>query len=325
MLKLSLQLDLTPDDRAKMLAMLSDIGDVRRAQGNRAANQVLLDRLSLALVPERDEDFYSLALHYHLGQVYAHLGMAKEAAEHFERSQTLPHAGEALVYSEQLAESLALREQQVARLHIPSILIASMPRAASASLTQSLSATLDIPILRPSAGYFPEPILVPRWLRLFMSGGAVSHDHFVASAFNLDAMASIGIKSVFVLVRDPRAAAASLQKIFGLHGDHDADTVFDTLLSQYVSWLEGWCSGAARGTISVRWIRYSDFVSDPATTIRSILSHFQTAHCIAPVIRAENLGAGDDNAWRKVISRHLASRWWPRIPQAAKDLLSLTP
>jgi len=330
MLSLSLARPRVHAAHADFLDLLADVREIRSRRGARAANQRLLDGVGLVLRSERDEAFYSAALDYHLGQLCTALGIYEDAAAYFERSQTLPHDGEPLVYSEQVAVSLELRERQVAALHIPSILISCMPRAASASLTQTLSATLGIPVLRPSTGYYPFSILVPRWLRLFMSGGAVSHDHFGPSEFNLRTLRRAEVKSLFVLGRDPRAAAWSLHTFSGrrhvlkLSGMIPEDE-FLSGTGEYADWLDRWCAVAEAGEFELRWIRSRDFMRDPAGTIRSILSYFPDVPEHEPAIVKANMVTGDDDAWRSHISADYASRCWEIIPPRVRELLSLEP
>ena len=154
---------------------------------------------------EIGDAYYGEALDYHLGTLYAHIGEASLAAEHLARSNSLPTGGGDLLFADQVREGMALRSLQEAAKQrgIPSILISSMPRAASASLVQSIVTTLDIPILRFSAGKFANYVVIPRWLSLFLQGGAVAHDHFGATPFNLRALEDCDVKDVFVLIDRP--------------------------------------------------------------------------------------------------------------------------
>jgi hypothetical protein len=75
--------------------------------------------------------------------------------------------------------------------------------------TYTLARALDVPVLHISAGSFPNHFLVPSWLDMFLEGGAITQDHFAANDFNLGVLQGRGSRDIFVLIRDPRAAARS--------------------------------------------------------------------------------------------------------------------
>ena len=196
------------DDRhlAAVRQVIAEVLEIQRGTGNRAANQILFDKIGLNIWDALDEGYCAEALEYHLGLLYAHIGEPEEAAAHMARSGTFAGAGGYRIFSDHQSGALELRRQQEAALQrgIPSLVIASMPRSASASLTQTLATALDIPIMRVSCGRYPNSYLIPRWLlNEFSRGGAVLHDHFGALPYNLAALRESGVCDVFV--RCPRS------------------------------------------------------------------------------------------------------------------------
>ena len=190
------------------------VAQVRGTHGNRVAVEMLLNGVGMIPTAVRNEPYYGEMLDYQLGLLLAHLGQADAAAGLIRRSGTLPHSGGNGLFPDVIAEGLELQVQaaQAAARGMPPILIAAMPGAGSASLTQSIAATLAMPIVRLSAGDFPDYITMPSWLERFSVGGALTHDHFGATPFNLGVLEAVGWKEVFVLIRDPRAAAAALAR-----------------------------------------------------------------------------------------------------------------
>lgn len=226
---------------------------VQSQQSNRAANQLIIDTIGVLVRVEKDESYCEEALAYHLGLLYAHIGDWQLAAQYFERSGTHPGGGGNLLFSDHQYESQALRHQQEAakKRGIPSVVIASMPRSGSASLVQTIAATLGIPTMRASCGQFPQFQLVPRWFHAASSGGAAFHDHFHASAENLELIRGGGITKLFVRVRDPRAAACSNTLLdWRTYGDGAgqigfAERVLNVCKRRLIPWLETRIKGSS--------------------------------------------------------------------------------
>jgi hypothetical protein len=326
---------------ARMRQTIESVLDTRSLRGNRAGNQAILDAIGVRVQFERDEAYCQEALDYHLGLLYAYLGDTDVAADHFNRSGTHPGTGGNQLFSDHLYESLALRrhQDQAKERAIPSILIASMPRSASASLIQTIAAALDIPVMRASCGRFPNFLLVPRWFDSAASGGAVLHDHFGANPFNLKILRGGGIHDLFVRIRDPRAAACSSVNLDRrAHDDDDRAAFEERVVTRYqtafIPWLEGWIDIATspEAGLRIEWLRYGASHDEISATARSVVAKLATrypelepyaAKVIAPV-RA-NFVIGDDESWRRQISRQGQERMWQATPDAVKDLLALRP
>jgi hypothetical protein len=107
---------------------------VRATYGNRVASQVLIEGIGLVASTVRNESYHGAALDYNLGVLYAHLNQPEKAAIHFQSAGSPPHSGGNLLFSDQVAETLRLRDQQMLAVSrgLPPILISSMPRSASA-------------------------------------------------------------------------------------------------------------------------------------------------------------------------------------------------
>lgn len=316
--------------------------NARNHAGNRAANQVVIDALGVLVRPERDEAYCQEALDYHLGLLYAFIGSSERAAQHIERSGTHPGGGGNLLFPDHQQQSLEFRRRQEEAKHrgVPSIIIASMPRSGSASLTQTLSSVLDAPIMRASAGPFPHYILIPRWLWSAASGGAILHDHFEASPFNLGLLRDMrNFEAVFIRVRDPRAAVCSSVALEELTIGNPGGAAFEervlrSYTSSFIPWLEGWLAAAdAANPFEIVWLRQPTDDAGIASAARTILERFGDLCREAQQqldlsghsrVRA-NIVTGRKDAWRESLSQTTQRRLWATTPDSVRNLLALDP
>jgi hypothetical protein len=245
-----------------------------------------------------------------------------------------------MLFESQVAESLLLHQHQwkAAARAMPSILLASMPRAGSVSLTQSIAVALDAPVMRISAGHFPDYVLVPTWLNSFSPGGAVAHDHFGASPFNLQILKNAGWREVFVLIRDPRASAASsVRHELPVANRPDAaeeleHRIVELALNSYIPWLHEWVAAQAMPELRLHWIKYRDSTGDMSGTVRRVLEVLRADHPALDPLLAKpvpevtgNFVHGDDDAWRSLVGTEGRGRLWDAISPQAAELLGLQP
>lgn len=311
---------------------------VRDAKGSRLANQFLMDGVGLIVNSTLNESYHAQALDYHLGLVYAHLNQPELAVEHIARSTVLPGTGGNPIFSEHVAESLRLHADQssAAARGIPSILIASMPRSGSVSLTQSIAASLGVAVMRVSVGAFPNYLLVPRWVDAFSPGGAVAHDHFSASPFNLRTLNEAGIREVFVLARDPRASAASSVQLEISHSrqsypaEHVERRIVDLALSAFIPWLERWVEASRIGQPRVHWLKYKETTTDMAAAVRRVLQVYRSDHAAVEAILESrvqtvtgNFVQGNDEAWRSLVGPCAQRRLSAEMSAEAVKLLGI--
>jgi hypothetical protein len=313
---------------------------LREAKGSRIANEFLLNGIGLRLNQSLDDNYYREALDYHLGLLFAHLRQPELAAEHIAHANVLPASGGDLVFSGQVEQSLRLYEHQsrAAARGIPSILIASMPRAGSVSLTQSLAATLDAPVIRISAGHFPDYSLIPSWLNSFSPGGAIAHDHFGASPFNLRVLREAGWRDVFVLARDPRASAASLiqLEISKMGQSYPAeileDRIVETALTCCIPWIRSWLAAQAAPDMRLHWIKYQEATRDMVGAVKRVLDILRPVYPVLGELLdgqiqevTGNFRRGEDEAWRSMVGVAGQRRLWEAISTEAAELLDLQP
>ncbi len=337
-------LNLMPDLVAARFGELSSLVDVanaiREAKGNRFATDFLIKSIGLRINEDRNEEYYGEAFDYHMGLLLAHLGQEEEAVQRLTRSGVLPTGIDDAMFAFAVPESLRLhaRQLEAAASGVPPILIASMPHAGSASLTQSLAASLDAPILHLSVGHFPRYILVPGWLNLFSRGGAVVHDHFAASPFNLRVLNEANWSDLVVLIRDPRACAASwVRKQIArasqtYPGEIIERRIVDTALNSFIPWLHGWIDAQQAPALRLHWIKFKETTIDMGAAVRGLLERYRPDHPALEAVIAESVQEvrahffrGDDDAWRENVGNAARRRLWDAMSPQAIELLELEP
>jgi hypothetical protein len=306
--------------------------------GARASVAALLAAVGVRPHP-RDDAYFAEALAFHLAQVCAHLQKVEEMANYVARSRTLPADGGNFLFSEHVDRSLRLHQRREAARErgLPTFMIAAMPRAASASLTQTLAQSLAMPLLRISLGAFPHYALAPSWLNAVSPGGAVLHDHFGATPENLAVLRAAGVREVFVLVRDPRAAAASYVKWIdstgvGPVGESPEALALSAFQHGYLPWLQAWIAASNRSDLHVRWIHSRQVSRDFAGVWRDLLSAHAPLYPaltpfldVAPAPVRANFVQGDDDRWRTLVGESTRQDMWAALSPAAIELLELEP
>lgn len=312
---------------------------VQNQFGSRDATEHLVKQLGIGTVRERDQSYFTEALHYHLGLLYGHAGEPALMADHLARSRTMPGPYDAALFSDHVTSSHFTNQHQLRAIRrgLPTILLACMPRSASGMLVHTLAHVFDIPVLHLSVGRFPDFLFVPSWLDMFLEGGAINHDHFGPGDFNLGVLAGRTTRDLFVLVRDPRAAARS-HIHFAPPRMSAAETSLEALieaacLTKFIPWLQGWIdlSNDPPPAMRIHWLTYREVCQDPAAAVRRIVGILQSDHpALAPFRHCQSVpeilihrGAGDDEAWRAEVGPAASQRLWSACTPEIKELLSL--
>lgn len=312
-------------DAAEVAAGLVKEAQKLAGSSNRLAVEFLVDSIGVIVSQTRNEAYLADALNYMCAQLFAHANMPEEAAKAIAASHLLPGSGGDALFHDAVAESLALARAQDEAISrgVPALVLASMPRSASATLTQTLAQITRAPLFRVSLGWFPNYGIVPAWLQRFLRGGGILHDHFGASDFNLEVLRDFGVQRVNLLVRDPRAAAASyVNWVFGARATEG--DLASTYAQRYIPWLRDWLVADQRGQIAIGWIRSADVTSGPDSR-RAVLSSIlgDAAHIGDAKLVVANFSKGDPDAWRACASRDLQKKMWDLLPAEIIERLDL--
>jgi hypothetical protein len=312
---------------------------IERGRGSRQANDFVLNHIGIRSSPDNDQDYFAEALRYHLGLLYAHAADAVEMAQQLRQSHTMPTGESDLLFSDHVNLSYVLRARQLAAMKrgVPPILIACMPRSASATLTYTLARALDVPVLHISAGSFPNHFLVPSWLNMFLEGGAITQDHFAANDFNLGVLRGRGRRDIFVLIRDPRAAARSqvhhLARGRDGNGEPLARRIERQCTENFIPWLQAWidCANDEKLPFRIHWLTFGEVCRDPGAILRKIagvlgadnktIAAFAYAHSLQE--ERMHFVDGHDDAWRREVGSSSRDLLWQACTAEMKTMLDL--
>ena len=118
---------------------------------------------------------------FYAGSVLQAQGDIRGAAMYFERAGLSPGLDEDFnAYEVYLVRRQKLLAEQFAAVKsgIPSVVLTSLPRSASAFITNFSSHFLGVPSGRMSISMFPDFQIVPLWAGRVSRGGIINHEHF---------------------------------------------------------------------------------------------------------------------------------------------------
>jgi hypothetical protein len=313
---------------------------IKKESGSREAIEYLIGKLGLEVSSDLDETYLGEAINYHLGSLFAYASEPEKMAEHISLSHTMPGPDDDLLFSDHVNASRLTNYQQRRGIErrMPPILVSCMPRSASATFTHILGKVFDIPVLHLSMGRFPKYFLAPSWLDMFLEGGAVTQDHFGANDFNIGVLSARGERDVFVLIRDPRAAARSWVHYTGAGAESDQSLearIEQTCLLQFIPWLQNWIDRSKSSSVPLRihWITFREIREDPAAALRKLVGVLQQNYpslsayadrLDVPDIRIHYV-TGDDEAWRMEVGEAAQRRLWSACTPEIRSLLTLSP
>ena len=193
------------------------------------------------------------------------------------------------------ADAFETRRQASAAHHRSTLVLASMPKAASETVWHRLAIGLGMAQGHVSLGLFPHCRLLPR--RLEAGAGVMAKEHIGPAPFNLAALQAAGVDRVFVHVRDPRQALLSwahfvrddvgrrlngplwrttVPPVSVLQGPMAAliDWCIDHYLPHLVAFIDGWTAVRDRADAPVRVeiVTFEAFVADHAAYLRRALA-----------------------------------------------------
>jgi hypothetical protein len=312
---------------------------IKTDNGSLAAVRFLVDQVGTEFLLDRDESYYAEALEFHLGLLEAYSGRPETMAEHIQRSHSMPGPEDDRLYSDHAAISAITRQHQLHAIKngIPAILMACMPRSASATLTHSLANMLDAPVLHISIGRFPDYFIAPSWLDMFLEGGAVTQDHFMPNDFNAGVLKGREPRDIFVTIRDPRAAARSWVHWLARWGSTGTASIEERIerecTENFLPWLQSWIDRTHDRSFPhrIHFIKFAEIAADLKGTVDRIARMAQRGASASNLDRAQfkevkiHFKQGDDDAWRREVSEGTAKKLWTACSPGIRELLQLRP
>lgn len=310
-------------------------------QGSRAANDLFISRVPVHSLPIYNDAYYRDVFDYNIGMLLYSLGEVEVAAKMIDDINLLPSSGAAQMFSDQQFEALQLFDWQMRALkkNCPAFLITALPKSGSASLAHQISDMLDIPIMRVSLGQSPRMPLVRSWLRSFIRGGAVSHDHFEASNYNLAILKELGVDRVIVQTRDPRSAAWSLMKMKERYCTLEVSpAIYDQIIEicrVNAFWLAGWIEAErAMRELKITWVHYEELSAGMLPLVERLFEPHGYIPCVSDALiemkrkgteaASQNLGDKKEDAWREYLPEEMKNQMWEVISPEVRDFLKLS-
>jgi len=243
-----------------------------------------------------------------------------------------------LLYPDRAAMGARLRrrQQQAIAVGAPSALITSMPKSASAFVSNAFADLHGVPVFRVSC---QGSWVFQGWAEQLKAGGAVTHEHYPASNGNVECLVDAGVKRVFVQVRDPRATLWSLyhhgiERIHVVSNSAHPDAMMVDWYKSALRWLVSWKTAAEQAALDVHFIHYDDVRLHPARTLAQIGALSGSAMTEEEVERhldaragsgkPENLRLGDPDDWRRNMPQRLQDEIWDKTPEEVRTFLGLS-
>lgn len=299
---------------------------------------------------EVNQDFELAEEHYRLALQLSAPEQIDEAVSHIEATGIGPlpdGAKPTFIEHLRFATEFTKAQAEGLRRGVPSFVIAALGKSASASLTQTISQVLNIPIGNLSWSNFGrEGRIVPMFARLIARGGAVTHEHYSATPDNLATLERAGVRRLYAHVRDPRQALISYihherwkqagkrpeyfdrdhydQKLT----DEEITSAINGIYQVMVRWIGDWVAAADDGScpIDVKVDSFERMTRERDGFYADLFKHFgveTTAEEVSGLIGSAEVRAnyrrGVSGEWHDVLAAHDRARVSNMLPADLKD------
>lgn len=283
----------------------------------------MLEVFSVEIGLQSPPAYFKAYAAYYLASILADRGDFKRAIQFADMIDFDPPNGDALLPNDlrQSGRLLRIRQDLAVAKGRPGAAIVSLVRSASASLTNTIASSFEIPIFKMSVGNAMQSVVVPGWAAQLARGGAVTHEHFRAIPINLEALRKAGVRALWVQVRDPRDAAFSLVQMRAAQPlvRQPSSAAFVDDCRTLANWIDEWIAAREKSGIDISFITFANVCGDLARTMTRIFRGQQPNRFITQTV---NFRHGTGGEWRALdaVSRQRA---WDAIPAGVKNLLGL--
>ena len=225
---------------------------------------------------------------------------------------------------------------------IPSLHIIALQKSASSFITSVLAQGLDIPACTTSLLH---AMIVPSWLRCFLRGGAVTHEHTFPFRANIALLRTYSaqviihvrnLKQVIVssahfykkyLKESVKSNLTDIQKwLLEAEFSEFIDFFIEIIGPYYGKWISGWLKAHKEKAIDMKFTSYEDFVNNGDLFFEKITGRFslsseatkrlkktkQELTCQQGMYNIRNMQADE---WREVLTRKQQQRVDELIPR----------
>lgn len=216
---------------------------------------------------------------------------------------------------------------------IPSIFIVSLPKSASATVTNGLRELLRLASVSLKWSERMRRHLVAN----FMRGGCITHGHYIPDEANLSIIRNSALHTLFLQIRDPRQAAWSMHhhlrrtQASGESSDVGMEAEVLRHFERWCDWLKAWSAFARdpESDCEVHLIQYDDVRTDLGAVLMQVAAAIGVPELkaverrwyeIKSRVAYRNFRSGDPNEWRSALSAATREAMYDRTPQEVRRL-----
>jgi hypothetical protein len=239
------------------------------------------------------------------------------------------------------------RQKSAIERGIPSLHIISFRKSASSFIASVLAQGLDIPACTTSLLH---TMIVPSWLRCFLRGGAVTHEHTFPFRANIALLRSHSVPTI-IHVRNPKQIIVSHAHFYKKYLEEtvkenftpsqkwfiDAslkeriDFLIDDLIPYYCRWIIGWYKTWEQKALDIKFTSYEEFVRNEDLFFEKIADMFslsaearirikETRQKLDGQKRMYNIRNMKADEWREVLTSKQQQRVDEFIPHEFDEL-----
>jgi hypothetical protein len=239
------------------------------------------------------------------------------------------------------------RQKSAIERGIPSLHIISFRKSASSFIASVLAQGLDIPACTTS---FFHTMIVPSWLRCFLRGGAVTHEHTFPFRANIALLRSHSVPRI-IHVRNPKQVIVSHAHFYKKYLEETVkenftpsqksflsaslkeriDFLIDDLIPYYGRWISGWYKAWEQKALDITFTSYEELVRNGSLFFEKIVDMFslsaearvriketrQTLDGQKGMYNIRNMKADE---WREVLTREQQQRIDELIPRELDEI-----
>jgi glycosyltransferase involved in cell wall biosynthesis/uncharacterized coiled-coil DUF342 family protein len=230
----------------------------------------------------------------------------------------------------------SLRDQ-ITKIKIPSILIATMPKSGTYYISEYLSKGLLVEKSIVSNQYFPNDVIYQKRMIEFAEGSYVSEDHFDGAEINLRHL-EVVTDRIVVHVRDPRQATLSYihfinsdffrnneqftkkfvypvlpNEFYEMSLKQQIDWGIENWLPLLIDWVKSWIRAEKTSSLTIRFTTFEFMVEDEIAFFEDIVSFFdipKERFRVPKLVKNEavHFRAGKTDEWRDVLTTDQIAR-----------------
>lgn len=244
-----------------------------------------------------------------------------------------------------------MRQRSAIDLGMPPVFIVSHPKTASSFIASVVAQGLNVPV---SAVSFSHRQIVLPWMRCFLRGGAVTHDHLWPSVLNKEILSFYKPKIV-IIYRNPKQVVVSnvfhtnkyidqlngnqmgdfLKKFYKASPVERFDLAIDLSIPKLMVWMLKWYEVYQGRLIDIEFLSYESFVSDKSAFFDKLAHIFNLPVQAGKSLQKKqqelenqtgmyNMRKKAVDEWREILSPEQQKRIDKMVPMELKPLFEMS-